>query len=963
MANSNFIVQHGLQVGNLVISATTGDITTTGNVTVTGGGSINVDAIGVSSIAKNDSSLSINDTGSGSAIVVALDGVTRSTTSADGINLPSGESYAVNGVSVLNATTLGATVTSSSLTSVGTLGSLSVTGTVTAGGFSGPVTGNITGNITGNVTGNITGDVTGNVTGSAATVTSASQPAITSVGTLTGLTLAGNILPASTLTYNLGSPTMQWHSMYVGPGSLYVNGQKVLQDESGTIVMSADMDQNISVQTKGAGDIILDPTGTGTISLRGPVQVQAGSFMSSSDGNPIQFGNQIAVDALTSKSANTDLTITANGTGVVRVSDDMTITGNLNVTGTTTNLSVTNLAINDNIVDIASATTGTPTQNAGIRVVRGDSPATQVRWNESGAKWEFTNDGAAYNPMLVAGSLAASLVPTDTLTYDLGSATNKWRSIYAGSGTVYVGNLSIGGDSISSSNSTITIDPASAGVGGTVVIAGNLQVTGTTTTINSATVTTTELNIEVAKDAVNAAAANGGGLTVNAAGANATLTYTSADDRWNMNKNLNVGTVYGALSGNASTATTLATARNINGVSFNGSADITVTAAAGTLTGATLNSTVTASSLTSVGTLGSLAVTGAITGASFNSITGLSAVAGAALGVANAGTATTAARADHVHAAPTTVSGNAGTATTLQTARLINGVSFNGSADITVTAAAGTLTGATLASGVTASSLTSVGTITSGTWSGSFGAVSGANLTNITGANVTGTVTNATNATHVTGTSGTLGYSTASVGVGVNGIGGPQVMGSTTNAAQLSFHRAGAYAVNMGLDTDNVFRIGGWSDGTNTYRFQVSAAGAITASSFSGVSTTAKYADLAENYQADASYAAGTVVMFGGAEEVTIADADTKKVAGVVSTNPAHLMNGGLTGARVVALALQGRVPCKVIGPVAKGDLMVSAGFGYAKADNNAAAGTIIGKALQSYGSGKGMIEVVVGRV
>jgi hypothetical protein len=131
--------------------------------------------------------------------------------------------------------------------------------------------------------------------------------------------------------------------------------------------------------------------------------------------------------------------------------------------------------------------------------------------------------------------------------------------------------------------------------------------------------------------------------------------------------------VTGNLTGNATTATTLQTARTINGVSFNGSADITVTAAAGTLTGATLASNVLASSLTSVGTLANLTVTNTITGA---------------------------------------VSGNAGTATTLATARNINGVSFNGSADITVTAAAGTLSGATLASGVTASSLTSVGTLT-----------------------------------------------------------------------------------------------------------------------------------------------------------------------------------------------------------------------------------------------------------
>jgi hypothetical protein len=77
--------------------------------------------------------------------------------------------------------------------------------------------------------------------------------------------------------------------------------------------------------------------------------------------------------------------------------------------------------------------------------------------------------------------------------------------------------------------------------------------------------------------------------------------------------NFAAGTVTAALTGNASTATALATARNINGVSFNGSADITVTAAAGTLSGSTLASGVTASSLTSVGTLSSLGVSGNLT--------------------------------------------------------------------------------------------------------------------------------------------------------------------------------------------------------------------------------------------------------------------------------------------------------------------------------------------------------------
>ena len=97
--------------------------------------------------------------------------------------------------------------------------------------------------------------------------------------------------------------------------------------------------------------------------------------------------------------------------------------------------------------------------------------------------------------------------------------------------------------------------------------------------------------------------------------------------------------------------------------------------------------------------------------------------------------------------------------------------------------------------------------------------------------------------------------------------------------------------------------------------------------------------------------------------EVTVAEADTTRVAGVVSTNPAHLMNGALAGINVVPLALQGRVPCNVIGPIAKGDLMVSAGFGYAKANNAAGVGQVIGKALTDFGGAKGQIEIVVGRV
>ena len=129
--------------------------------------------------------------------------------------------------------------------------------------------------------------------------------------------------------------------------------------------------------------------------------------------------------------------------------------------------------------------------------------------------------------------------------------------------------------------------------------------------------------------------------------------------------------------------------------------------------------------------------------------------------------------------------------------------------------------------------------------------------------------------------------------------------------------------------------------------------------------TTALYADLAENYVGDADYTPGTVVDFGGTQEITISTVDSsKRVAGVVSTNPAHLMNAGVVGEHVVTVALIGRVPVSVTGTVCKGDLMVSAGDGTAKAVTIASpkVGTIIGKSLEDFDGDKGTIEIVIGK-
>ena len=139
--------------------------------------------------------------------------------------------------------------------------------------------------------------------------------------------------------------------------------------------------------------------------------------------------------------------------------------------------------------------------------------------------------------------------------------------------------------------------------------------------------------------------------------------------------------------------------------------------------------------------------------------------------------------------------------------------------------------------------------------------------------------------------------------------------------------------------------------------------GDMYATYFHGQATTATYADLAENYRADQEYEVGTVLSFGGSWEVTQSNkkVDTR-IAGVVSTAPAYLMNADQQGEFVTPVALMGRVPCKVQGAVRKGDMLVSAGNGRARVVDTPLMGSVIGKALAD-SDGDNIIEVVVGKL
>ena len=129
--------------------------------------------------------------------------------------------------------------------------------------------------------------------------------------------------------------------------------------------------------------------------------------------------------------------------------------------------------------------------------------------------------------------------------------------------------------------------------------------------------------------------------------------------------------------------------------------------------------------------------------------------------------------------------------------------------------------------------------------------------------------------------------------------------------------------------------------------------------------TSAQYADLAERFEADVAYPAGTVVELGGEKEVTVANQDlTDAVFGVISTQAAYLMNGSAGNNEThPPIAMSGRVPVRVIGEVSKGDRLVSAGNGIARSakQGEANAFNVIGRALESKGSTEeGTVEAIV---
>lgn len=208
----------------------------------------------------------------------------------------------------------------------------------------------------------------------------------------------------------------------------------------------------------------------------------------------------------------------------------------------------------------------------------GDSGVTAVAGGDSlaitGGTGVTTSAGTGPNLTINIGQPVAT---TDNVTFN-DITTN---------GTLYSNDITA---------TNVTVD-------GNAIITGNLTVQGTTTTVDSVTVAIGDKNISLAKDATTAAEADGGGITIVGPTVAAALSYTAVDDRWNFNKNLNVATVYGDLSGNATSADKWSTARNL---SLTGDATATLLSVDGT---ANVSAAITLATVnTTIGTYGSSVV-------------------------------------------------------------------------------------------------------------------------------------------------------------------------------------------------------------------------------------------------------------------------------------------------------------------------------------------------------------------
>jgi len=440
------------------------------------------------------------------------------------------------------------------------------------------------------------------------------------------------------------------------------------------------------------------------------------------------------------------------------------------------------------------------------------------------------------------------------------------------------------------------------------------------------------------------------------------FTFTPADAGLADYGDANVASFLGSNFGSNAIVTT----GNITASNFIGEVTGNVSGSAATATSATTAGTVTANAqpnITSVGTLSSVTVTGNVSAGNVNA-TIVGDVTGNLTGnvTGNADTATTAdalttARAIEVSGAVTGTADFDGSAA-------INIVTTN-TADPTIT-----LSGAVTGSGT----LTNLGNVTIATTATSdptitlTGAVTGSGtLTNLGNVSIATTNTADPTITLAGDLSGSatltnLGDATLTATIAANSV----ALGTDTTGNYIATGAVSGVGLSGSSNSEGgTFTVTSNATNANTPSTIVArdASGNFSAGTITALATSAQYADVAENFKVNEQADAGTVMVFDKDGLLVICNsyADPMLV-GIVSTDPAYLLNSDQPDGQPIALA--GQVPCKVVGPVKVGDLLTTSktpGYATVLELNDWKPGITVGKAMENCSIGKHTIKVFVG--
>ena len=379
-------------------------------------------------------------------------------------------------------------------------------------------------------------------------------------------------------------------------------------DGSGNVTITAAHTSDPTITLTG------DVTGTATMTNLDNVSITA-TVADDSHNHVISNvdGLQTALDA---KAALAGATFTGNVSGT-----NLTLSGNLTVSGTTTYINTTTLNIGDNIITLNADETGTPSQNAGIEVERGTSTNVILQWNETSDYWEIASGGTTGRILTTGDEGSGNGLDADTLDGQQGSYYLDWTNttnkpdptITLGgdlSGSVTLTDLASG-----TLTATLTKDP-------TITLTGDVTGSATMTNLDNVSISTTvaansvALGTDTTGNYVAAGSTSGNGISGSVSSEGGTFTVTSNATNANTGStivfrdasgNFSAGTITATLSGNATTATTLQTARTIGGVSFNGSANINLP---GVNTAGNQNTTGSAATLTTARTIGGVSFNG-----------------------------------------------------------------------------------------------------------------------------------------------------------------------------------------------------------------------------------------------------------------------------------------------------------------------------------------------------------------